>query len=220
MEDVVHVKTQEQWDIVLKSLDCTYYNNYRVHRSQSGISLMDGCYCHIQWFKNEGGYNIIAFTTWCKAKKMSPTTVKAIKTRKPKEVKEERFKTEAEFIKEFGHEWRSAIIYGWNKDMDILFGKPKKTTCGWTTSAAMFTTKALPKVTKPAVKKKPAAKKTTSKERFKTEKEFIDEFGAAAKQSTSIVQASEGFNELVIPVRKEAKQTRIIELKENDKLVY
>jgi len=36
-----------------------------------------------------------------------------------------RFKTEAEFIKEFGERWRfQKIRSGWNNDMDYLFGIP------------------------------------------------------------------------------------------------
>lgn len=34
-----------------------------------------------------------------------------------------RFKTEDEFIKEYGEQWRDNIDYGWDSGMDYLFGK-------------------------------------------------------------------------------------------------
>jgi len=35
-----------------------------------------------------------------------------------------RFKTEQEFIKEFGNNWIQCIEFGWNPKMNVLFGKP------------------------------------------------------------------------------------------------
>jgi hypothetical protein len=39
-------------------------------------------------------------------------------------MEEVRFKTEEEFIKEFGNEWQKSIKQGWVSNMNELFGKP------------------------------------------------------------------------------------------------
>ena len=37
-----------------------------------------------------------------------------------------RFKTEEEFIKEFGKNWQNKVKYGWIREMDEFFGKSMK----------------------------------------------------------------------------------------------
>lgn len=37
-----------------------------------------------------------------------------------------RFKTEKEFIEQYGKNWRTAVTCGWSTDMDKMLGKPMK----------------------------------------------------------------------------------------------
>ena len=54
-----------------------------------------------------------------------------------------RFKTEAEFITEFGTDWKERVQHKWNSDgdMDYLLGKPysEVSTTGWRISIDMLT---------------------------------------------------------------------------------
>jgi len=53
-----------------------------------------------------------------------------------------RFKTEAEFITEFGTDWKDRVPYKWNSDgdMDYLLGKSysEVSTTGWLISTDML----------------------------------------------------------------------------------
>jgi hypothetical protein len=61
--------------------------------------------------------------------------------------KQVRFKTEAEFIKEFGKDWTTKVERGWVSAMNELFGQPSnhKHASYWNISKDMLTTRRLPK---------------------------------------------------------------------------
>jgi hypothetical protein len=137
--------------------------------------------------------NDVNFNTWSLFRKMFVYTKKQSQSpqsnaNKPTDYL--RFKTEQEFIDEYGDNWQPKVFWVSN-EMDYLFGKPLPSQYNiknfvdnlyntesefgiksprfddlWTINKFMLTDKPLPK-----------SKKPTDYLRFKTEQEFIDEYG-------------------------------------------